>query len=121
MGHWCRICGSTKSNEKFSGKGHKCHICKECSRKPKEEILEIEQTEEIFNFLRQSNISKKNIARLQKLICSQNKDISEMANIVLEAARIKPGKKLRIKYLAKENKDLLLKLEKSGLILAHHI
>jgi len=121
MGHWCRICGSTKPNEKFSGKDHKSHICKECNHKPKEEIQEIEQTEEIFNFLRQSNISKKNISRLQNLICSQNQEISKMANIVLEVARIKPRKKLRLKYLAKENRDLLLKLENSGLILAHHI
>jgi len=29
--------------------------------------------------------------------------------------------KQKIKYLAKDNKDLLLKLEKSGLIAAHHI
>ena len=99
MGHWCRICGSTKPNEKFSGKGHKNHICKECNRKPKEEIEEIEQSEEIFNFLSQSNISKGNISRLQKLVCSGNKDIAEMANIVLEVARIKSHKKRRLKLL----------------------
>ena len=120
MGHWCQICGRTKPNEKFSGKGHKNHICKECSRKPKEERDEIVQTEEIFNFLRQSNISKKNISRLQILACSQNQKISEIANIVLEVARIKPHKKRRIKYLIKENRELLLKLENSGLIMAHH-
>ncbi|MBO1266283.1 hypothetical protein J3A84_14695 [Proteiniclasticum sp. SCR006] len=33
MGHYCRICGRTRSNEKFSGKGHKKHICKDCSGK----------------------------------------------------------------------------------------
>ena len=120
MGHWCRICGRTRPNEKFSGKGHKNHICKECSRKPKEEIDEIDQTEEIFNYLNQSNISKKNIVRLQKLACSENRKISEMANIVLEVARIKPHKRRRLKYLAKENRDLLLKLESTGLIMAHH-
>ncbi|MDD2481199.1 MAG: hypothetical protein PHF82_03590 [Lutispora sp.] len=37
MGHYCRICGRTRANEKFSGKGHKNHICKDCSRKPKQE------------------------------------------------------------------------------------
>ena len=59
MGHWCRICGRDRPNEKFSGKGHKNHICKECSRKPKTERDEIDQTEEIFNYLHQLNISKK--------------------------------------------------------------
>ncbi|WP_262393179.1 hypothetical protein [Sporolactobacillus inulinus] len=32
MGHYCRICGRTRPNEKFSGKGHRNHICKDCSR-----------------------------------------------------------------------------------------
>lgn len=33
MGNYCRICGRTRANEKFSGKGHKNHICKDCSGK----------------------------------------------------------------------------------------
>lgn len=36
QGHYCRICGEYKANEKFSGKGHAQHICKACmSRKKK--------------------------------------------------------------------------------------
>jgi hypothetical protein len=27
-GHYCRICGEYKANEKFSGRGHAAHICK---------------------------------------------------------------------------------------------
>ena len=30
-GHYCKICGEYKANEKFSGKGHAAHICKVCS------------------------------------------------------------------------------------------
>ena len=33
MGHYCRICGRTRANEKFSGKGHKNHVCKDCTGK----------------------------------------------------------------------------------------
>lgn len=33
MGHYCRICGRTRANEKFSGKGHAKHICKDCAGK----------------------------------------------------------------------------------------
>ncbi len=58
MGHWCRICGRDRPNEKFSGKGHKNHICKEYSRKPEAERGKIDQTEKIFNYLHHSNISK---------------------------------------------------------------
>ena len=120
MGHWCRICGCTKPNEKFTGKGHKNHICKKCGSKPKEEIEHIEQSEEIFNYLNQSNITKKNISRLQKLVCSEDKHTAEMAAIVLEVAKVKPHKKRRLKFLAKENRALLYKLKETGLIMAHH-
>lgn len=47
MGHLCRICGKIKSNESFSGKGHKNHICKKCAQRPKNEITAIDQQEEI--------------------------------------------------------------------------
>jgi hypothetical protein len=33
MGHYCRKCGGTRANEKFSGKGHKKQICKNCTGK----------------------------------------------------------------------------------------
>ena len=31
-GHYCKVCGEYKANEKFSGKGHAAHICKACSK-----------------------------------------------------------------------------------------
>jgi hypothetical protein len=32
QGHYCRVCGRYRANEKFSGKGHRQHICKDCNR-----------------------------------------------------------------------------------------
>ena len=32
QGHYCKICGQYKANEKFSGRGHATHICKACSK-----------------------------------------------------------------------------------------
>jgi len=54
MGHYCKICGKSRPNEKFSGKGHKNHICKACSKLPREQIAKTEQMEKIFNYLCQS-------------------------------------------------------------------
>ena len=31
-GHYCWCCGRMRSNEKFSGKNHGKHLCKECSK-----------------------------------------------------------------------------------------
>ena len=120
MGQWCRICGTTKPNEKFSGKGHKNHICKQCAAKPKEEIDVVDQLEEIFGYLKQSHISAKNIERLSNLATLEDAEVTKLANIVLEVAKVKPYKKRRLKVLARERRDLLEQLEETGLIYAHH-
>lgn len=39
-GHYCKVCGEYKANEKFSGKGHATHICKACAQLPPEEQAE---------------------------------------------------------------------------------
>jgi hypothetical protein len=31
-GHYCRICRQYRANEKFSGRGHAAHICKDCAK-----------------------------------------------------------------------------------------
>ncbi|MBP6491342.1 MAG: hypothetical protein KA282_00080 [Clostridia bacterium] len=43
-GHYCRICGQRKANEKFSGRGHAVHICMACAKrgnKPPEITTEV--------------------------------------------------------------------------------
>jgi len=62
----------------------------------------------------------KNIGRLKALSRSANPRIAELAGVVLEVARVRPYKRRRLKILAKERRDLLLKLEETGLIFACH-
>jgi hypothetical protein len=31
-GHWCWCCGRDRPNERFSGSGHRAHICKDCKK-----------------------------------------------------------------------------------------
>lgn len=33
-GHYCKVCGEYRANEKFTGKGHAVHICKSCAALP---------------------------------------------------------------------------------------
>lgn len=120
MGHYCRICKRIRPNEAFSGKGHKIHVCKECKQMPKEKREAIQQEDEIFGFMKQSHISGRNVEHLKKLASSGNPRIKELAEIVLEVARVKPYKKRRLKVLARERRDLLQKLKETGLIYAHH-
>ncbi len=37
MGHFCWCCERERRNEKFSGRGHRNHICKDCQKLPKDE------------------------------------------------------------------------------------
>lgn len=92
-GHYCRICGRYRANEKFSGKGHKIHVCEDCARLPVEERLAIEQEEEITGFLKQSNISQANMLRLKRLAASPNSEIARLSRLILEIARVHPEKK----------------------------
>lgn len=49
-GHYCKICGEYKANEKFSGKGHATHICKACSRLSAAEKAEAMTITRLMNF-----------------------------------------------------------------------
>ena len=37
QGHYCKVCGEHKANERFTGRGHATHICKVCAKLPPEE------------------------------------------------------------------------------------
>ncbi len=87
---------------------------------PRDKRAAIEQEDEIFGYLKQSHISEKNVKWLQSLGASDNDRIAELAQIVLEVARVKPYKRRRLKVLARERRDLLDKLRDTGLIYAHH-
>lgn len=87
---------------------------------PETERVEREQSDEIFGLLRQSHISDRNVARLRVLADSPNRKIAALADVALEVALVKPYKRRRLKFLARERRDLLEKLEKTGLIFAHH-
>ena len=53
-GHYCKVCGEYKANEKFSGKGHATHICKACAQLPPEEQAERREAEERLRALVES-------------------------------------------------------------------
>ena len=49
-GHYCKICGEYKANEKFSGKGHAAHICKACSKLSVAEKAEVMTINRLMDF-----------------------------------------------------------------------
>ncbi len=95
MGHYCRICGRERANEKFSGKGHRVHVCKDCRKLPHAEKEKIEIGDEVADFLRQSRVSQKNSARLAELSDHADAGIRHLAGLVRRAAGISEGKRKR--------------------------
>jgi len=65
-GHYCRICGERKANEKFSGRGHASHICKACHSLPLARRNELENINKIDRIQGNFFLSKENIKRLKK-------------------------------------------------------
>lgn len=95
MGHYCRICGRERANEKFSGKGHRAHVCKDCWKLPPAQREKIETEDEVVGFLRQSRISRKNLQRLAELSGHADAGIRHLAGLVRRVAEISEGKRKR--------------------------
>ena len=111
MPHYCRICDRGRPNEKFTGRGHRDHICKDCQRLPGSEREQIEHLDELSGFLEQSNISAKNIARLEILMHHNDNEVKRLAALVLDIARVKPHKRRRWKFLAQNHPVLFARLK----------
>ena len=102
----------------FPARGHKIHVCKRCQRLPKSQRQAIEDRDAIFGFMEQSHISKKNVARLEKMVKSEERRVASLAAMVLEVALVTPYKRRRLKILSREHLDLLRKLDEAGLVFA---
>ena len=78
---------------------------------PREERQRIEQLDELYGFLDQSNISNRNIERLATLTQATNLKVRELASLLLEIARVHPRKRRRLKFLARQRRDLLKRMK----------
>jgi hypothetical protein len=106
MGHLCRICGRVRANEKFGGRGHRDHVCKDCQRMPREERDRIERLDELWGFLDRANISPKNIGRLKTLVAHADSEVRNLARLVLDVALVHPHKRRRWRHLAARHREL---------------
>lgn len=81
-GHYCKICGEHKANEKFSGKGHAAHICKSCAAMPLEERNQAMTLARILNL--PWYLSKEQCAWLKKRCHDDRPAIKEAAQQAYE-------------------------------------
>jgi len=57
-GHYCKVCGCIRPNERFSGKGHAAHICGTCEKKTKDQRNEEIALIRINRVYRYMNLSR---------------------------------------------------------------
>jgi hypothetical protein len=82
-GHYCKICGEHKANEKFSGRGHAAHICKACASKSPAEQSEAMTINRLhgmaFRYLNETEIN-----RLKNRRDDSRPEVKELARQVFE-------------------------------------
>jgi ribosome-binding protein aMBF1 (putative translation factor) len=84
QGHYCKICGEHKANEKFSGKGHSMHVCRECASLPQERKNELQYINRIERIAEKYPRSREDWNLLEKY--AKNKkypEAGEFARMIL--------------------------------------
>jgi len=64
----------------------------------------------------QSQISRRNIARLEKLAASQAGEVAAQAAVMLEVARVAPGKRRRFHRIRSSHPELWERMQAVGLL-----
>jgi mannose-6-phosphate isomerase-like protein (cupin superfamily) len=80
-GHYCWRCGRRRANEKFSGKGHAKHICKNCENEKRTELKRKRQIAEakrvvtnLFEDMGDEAILRTPHVRIERVVLTNNTD-----------------------------------------------
>jgi hypothetical protein len=105
MGHFCWCCERERRNEKFTGRGHRDHICKDCQKLPKKE-REIRQAIRNINQLCtwEGFIRKKRRKEFDKYLDHPEEQVREYAQQVLEHDR--EERKLQRKHQQQDEDEI---------------
>lgn len=88
QGHYCRICGDYKANEKFTGKGHARHICKECQSLPKDVQADMIRCNEVERAAFKFPMSRQDWELLEKYAKKyKDKESGKLAQDMLDMKR----------------------------------
>ena len=119
MPHYCWTCGRSRANERFSGRGHRDHVCRECQKLPAAEQDRRRALIQMAGMLDQSRISEKNVRHLRSLASSPAADVAEWAAVLLEIARVHPGRRHRLRRL-KRHPELWARMHRLGMVEHFH-
>lgn len=79
-GHYCWACGRIRANEKFSGRNHARHLCKECARLGKDELEYRQAVCDMDRLLRGGQrIPRKRREQFRKFLAHENERVRRTA------------------------------------------
>lgn len=91
-GHYCKICGERKANEKFSGKGHAVHICKKCQSLPADTQRDMRRIRDVERLFGKYPLSRQDWELLEKYSKKYaDKESGRFAQDMLDNLRTKPA------------------------------
>lgn len=92
QGHYCKICGERKANEKFSGKGHAVHICKACQSLPAEVQTDMRRVRDVERIFGKYPLSRQDWELLEKYAKKYaDKESGQFAQSILDDLRGEPS------------------------------
>ena len=92
QGHYCKICGERKANEKFSGKGHALHICKACQSLPAEVQTDMKRIRDVERIFGKYPLSRQDWELLEKYSKKYaDKESGQFAQSILDDLRGEPS------------------------------
>ena len=87
-GHYCYVCGEYKPNEKFTGKGHARHICKQCQPLPDEVKADMVRCNDVMRLFAKYPFSRKDWELLEKYSKKYaDKESGQLAQSILDDRR----------------------------------
>jgi len=119
MLHFFWMCGRSLANERFSGRGHRDHVCRECQKLPAAEKVRRRALNHMEGMLEQSRISEKNVSHLRSPASSPAADVAEWAAVLLDIARLHPGRRHRMRRL-KRYPELWARMYRLGIVEDFH-
>lgn len=110
---------AASSGQLITGRRHgvkvQATICQSCRRLPLEKRRCALWAVEIVSFLDQSNISSKNLRRLEKLESEAGEEVTVPASLVKRIAKVHPRRRKRWKVLKQQHPELFQQAVQAGL------
>lgn len=79
-GHFCWVCGRQRPNEKFSGAGHKRHVCRDCAKLGPDELAYRQSVRDLDRCTtREGFIRRKQRAAFERFLRHEDPQIRAMA------------------------------------------